>query len=280
MKVILSRKGFDSGYGGFPSPVLPDGTMMSLPIPVTEVGIRYSELAYSGKTYGEWIKSLMGSKLKVEGEGIFDVDHLCCHLDPDVRKSCYSRHSNWQGLFGQSGAAQSHLKNQQVGVGDLFLFFGWFRKTIIKNGKIIYDPSCKGFHAIYGYLQVGSVDKINSSVFSEWSQYHPHVSRGRNASELDHVYTAVDNLSFLSGLEGYGVFQYDQKLILTKSECKKSRWSLPSFMKHYKISYHTALSWKEDYFQSAAKGQEFVIDCDDCIMEWLMPMFEHVDSNG
>jgi hypothetical protein len=33
MKVILSRKGFDSGYGGIPSPVLPDGTMLSLPIP-------------------------------------------------------------------------------------------------------------------------------------------------------------------------------------------------------------------------------------------------------
>lgn len=30
MKVILSRKGFDSGYGGFSSPVLPDGTLLSL----------------------------------------------------------------------------------------------------------------------------------------------------------------------------------------------------------------------------------------------------------
>jgi hypothetical protein len=30
MKVILSRKGFDSGYGGYPSPILPDGWMISL----------------------------------------------------------------------------------------------------------------------------------------------------------------------------------------------------------------------------------------------------------
>jgi hypothetical protein len=46
MKVILSRKGFDSGYGGYPSPVLPDGTILSLPIPIAGSGIRDSELTY------------------------------------------------------------------------------------------------------------------------------------------------------------------------------------------------------------------------------------------
>lgn len=33
VKFILSRKGFDSGSGGRPSPILPDGTMLSRPIP-------------------------------------------------------------------------------------------------------------------------------------------------------------------------------------------------------------------------------------------------------
>ena len=33
MKVIFSRKGFDSSYGGFPSIILPDGQMISFPIP-------------------------------------------------------------------------------------------------------------------------------------------------------------------------------------------------------------------------------------------------------
>ena len=32
-KLILSRKGFDSGSGGCPSPIFPDGTVFSLPIP-------------------------------------------------------------------------------------------------------------------------------------------------------------------------------------------------------------------------------------------------------
>ncbi len=33
MKVILSRKGMDSTSGGIASPILPDGTLLSLPIP-------------------------------------------------------------------------------------------------------------------------------------------------------------------------------------------------------------------------------------------------------
>lgn len=37
MKFILSRKGFDSGYGGCASPILPDGTMLSIPIPVEKI---------------------------------------------------------------------------------------------------------------------------------------------------------------------------------------------------------------------------------------------------
>ena len=43
MKVILSRKGFDSSYGGYPSPILPDGRMVSLPIPLDD-DIRYFDL--------------------------------------------------------------------------------------------------------------------------------------------------------------------------------------------------------------------------------------------
>lgn len=33
MKVVLSRKGFDSSNGGIVSPIFEDGTMISFPIP-------------------------------------------------------------------------------------------------------------------------------------------------------------------------------------------------------------------------------------------------------
>ena len=45
--MILSRKGFDSKNGGIASPILPDGTLLSLPIP-QENGREYEELRYNG----------------------------------------------------------------------------------------------------------------------------------------------------------------------------------------------------------------------------------------
>lgn len=39
MKVVLSRKGMDSRAGGIPSPILPDGMLLSLPIPNEKSGV-------------------------------------------------------------------------------------------------------------------------------------------------------------------------------------------------------------------------------------------------
>ena len=57
------------------------------------------------------------------------------HLDPDLNFDTY-RHrkdrANWQlwrGMLGQAGIAQSHLNNQGVGSGDVFLFFGLYRRV-------------------------------------------------------------------------------------------------------------------------------------------------------
>jgi len=269
MKVILSRKGFDSGYGGWPSPVLPDGTMLSLPIPITDHAIKYNELLHNGVKYSDIIRDLMGENIKVEGEGCFGLNDISCHLDPDIRKNSYERKAGWKGIFGQNGAPFTHLSNQNVGKGDLFLYFGWFRKTIYDNGILKYDPQCKGFHAIYGYLQVDQIKKINETEFEEWALYHPHVCRGKEASKLDHLFYAADKLSFMESMSGYGVLDFSDRVILTKEGHTKSKWNLPEFFKRYKISYHTENSWKNDCFQSAAKGQEFVIHADDEIIDWV-----------
>ena len=51
MKVVFSRKGFDSQYGGMPSPILSDGTLLSLPIPSKEDNTKYAGLTWNGKSY-------------------------------------------------------------------------------------------------------------------------------------------------------------------------------------------------------------------------------------
>ena len=56
-------------------------------------------------------------------------------MDPDIRKGIRLREpSSWKPAFGQIGASQGLLSNAKVEVGDLFLFFGWFRRIEQHNG--------------------------------------------------------------------------------------------------------------------------------------------------
>ena len=129
MKVILSRKGFDSSTGGYASPILPDVRMISLPIPSDEDSISYSELRFDkNKTYYDLIKELK-NKIKYCDEWRKLNKETKCHLDPDIYKRIMDREEHWKPCFGQIGGVQTHLENQGVKIGDLFLFFGWFKKT-------------------------------------------------------------------------------------------------------------------------------------------------------
>lgn len=76
MKVILSRKGMDSQTGGIPSPILPDGTLLSLPIPDSSSAKKYGDLYYQGQSLQEIIHQLKPR---------FDFSaYPTCHLDPDI----------------------------------------------------------------------------------------------------------------------------------------------------------------------------------------------------
>jgi hypothetical protein len=48
MKIILSRKGFDSEFGGYPSPIFPIGLLISFTFPAIGrwVSFNYSELSF------------------------------------------------------------------------------------------------------------------------------------------------------------------------------------------------------------------------------------------
>ncbi|MCJ7507742.1 MAG: hypothetical protein MUO85_03290, partial [candidate division Zixibacteria bacterium] len=184
MKVILSRKGFDSAFGGYPSPILPSGEMISLPIPSYE-DISYSDVKTGESTYYNLMKDLE-PKIKSDDEWLDLNENIGCHLDPDIHKNSIDRVPGWRPCFGQDGAAQSHLENQGVSENDLFLFFGWFRKIRIYNGKREFDPHEKGKHAIFGYLQIGEIKKVDNEFdIPKWLAYHPHVAEERRNVEPD-----------------------------------------------------------------------------------------------
>jgi len=256
MKIILSRKGFDAEYGGQPSPILPDGTLLSLPIPSKDGNVKYTELTYRDKTYYDIIKELK-PKTKIE-------EKYYCHLDPDIYKKTLQRPNDWKGLFGQKGSAQGHLSNHHVGAGDIFLFFGWFKETELKNNQLQYKKESPDLHIIFGFLEIGKMyldDKLPEKV-----KYHPH---SENFNEKNNcIYEATDKSSFDENIQGFGTFKYNKNLVLTKEGENKSCWNLPEYFKDVEITYHTKNSWKGDYFQSASKGQEFIINANENIVNW------------
>jgi len=277
MKIILSRKGFDSSSGGVPSPLFPDGTLFSLPIPDKRSKVRYSDINWQGLNIGEIVSTLTHGKIRKD---------YFAHIDPDVCRGLLPRHQGWCPIFGQTGAAQGHLRNNSVGSDDLFLFWGLFREVEVGVNGYQFKREATPKHIIWGWLQVDrkvSVDSVGEGEL-EWAKYHPHFQiKGVSHNT---VYIAKERLSFPSGIvsscPGAGVFhKIKDKLILTETKSSKpSQWSLPSWffpgVKKTPLTYHQKLqSWQikggRVLLNSTARGQEFILNCSEYpeSLDWL-----------
>lgn len=266
MKVILSRKGFDSSAGGYASFIYPNGKMQSLPIPSTNDSIRYSEVTSLYK-YASLYETMKSVNPKIRSKKMVELTQdTTCHLDPDLDENSLIRPVGWRGCFGQCNAAQTVLAKNKVGHNDLFLFFGWF-KNYIENEKPSLE-SGEGKHVIFGYLQIDEVLYTKGNNIPEWLQRHPHGTPVRSERDNNCIYIARKSASWNALLPGYGIFKYSPDLVLTKEGYSRSKWNLPDIFKNADIGYHNSNSWKDDYFQSACRGQEFVIQDNDAIEEW------------
>lgn len=270
MKVILSRKGFDSAYGGYPSPILPDGRLISLPIPSSDV-MKYSDLKLEkNKSYFDLMKDLK-PKIKYDKKWHEITKDTKCHLDPDIYTDILKREEDWKACFGQINQSQSHLLNEGVKCGDLFLFFGWFRQTILKNGKFSFHKSAPNLHIIFGYLQIWKTIQVNNKTeIPDWMKYHPHVmDEYRKKNSTNTIYITRKNLFWNERISGAGIFKFNKELVLTKQGLTRSKWDLPNFFKDVKISRHSEKSWKpEGYFKSVDIGQEFIVEDNNKVEYW------------
>ncbi|MCB2087741.1 MAG: hypothetical protein R3E18_06640 [Sphingomonadaceae bacterium] len=222
MKIIFSRKGFDSAAGGGPSPIV-NGKPLSLPIPAG---------AASRTTYGALG---LGDHAARSSRGRLGPCDLC-HHDPMFLPdgTC---------LFGQVGAAQTHLENQRVGVGDVFLFFGLFQ-----------EPGGNPHHRIFGWLQVEEVVPLagcDPQRLVEFSRCnHPHALAPHGSND-----------TIWRGAGGVAARASDA-LRLTVPGGKPSLWQRPSWLRRGGLSYHDrADRWlRGGRLRSVARGQEFVAD--------------------
>lgn len=286
MKLVFSRKGFDGGYGGVPSPILPDGSMLSLPIPHADPIRTFGNIVFNNRPVSEIVSELTRNRLQAADS---------CHLDPDLRRETVKRPAGWRPVFGQVGAAQGHLQNHEIGKGDLFLFFGWFRQTEYRDGRLVYRKRAPDIHLIYGWLQVAAVWRPTLALIARypWLKNHPHC-QDSGWHDNNSLYVASPSLAIgrrIYKLPGGGVFPaYNNELQLTAPDSSRSVWRLPGWMhpagRRSTLTYHGERRiWQrhgEDIIlKSRAKGQEFILDTDDYpeALDWLDTLFLRVPNN-
>jgi len=308
MKIILSRKGFDKENGGVASPIFPDNGLCSLPIPSPwlqrhppepRYRVSYQDLSYVGQDLGSVVEDLTLNR-RTGKPRVRRTD--LCHLDPDLIRGDLVRKRGWLPMFGQGNAAAAHLLNHGVREGDLFLFFGWFRKIEEEKERNKFDPAQPNVHVIFGWLQIGDIwcEFRNQSVLPKWAKCNAHVRGDVNGfSHLgepeDVIFIAKRRLEvpgIRRRLPGGGVFtEYHPDLQLTEPGKSRGHWKLPFWMYptsgRKPLTYHPERRiWKKGeaccYLEAADIGQEFVLDCDcgypvSSTQSWLARLFSHAD---
>jgi hypothetical protein len=224
-KLVFSRKGFDSGSGGGPSPIV-NGEPLSLPIP-----------AYGGPSATTF--AALGLAEHIERFGRFARPPVqagdFCHHDP------FFDDGKW--AFGQEGAAQSHLAKQGVSFGDVFLFFGLFEG----DGQ-------RRHHRIFGVMQIEEILHPHLCRPPPWAKQHPHFL-------TNDQYRWKPNNTVYVGV-GSRAQRATKSLCLTaEASMRPSLWEVPAWLKCGNLTYHgNANRWCGNLLQTVGRGQEFVSD--------------------
>ena len=241
MKLIFSRKGFDSASGGAASPII-DGKPISLPIPASSK----SMTSYESIGIGQLVETVTQGRIKQSN---------LCHLDPMFEQG--------RCAFGQTSAAQSHLKNNGVGIGDVFLFFGLFSK-IDKTDR---------HHRIFGYLRVEELIHLGQSPKLDdqpqgFSIQHPHTIGTWNPN--NHLYIG----------EGFVTTYASNRLRLSEPGKSVSIWRVPTWLKKTGLTYHARVSrWTgKDMLKVVDRGQEFIADIEgnEAAISWLNDTIDEI----
>lgn len=288
MRVILSRKGYDSSFGSITSLVLHKRNntdeIIMLPIPCDNDTAIYNDLKLSeDKNFFEKLIKLPGyEKLK----------NKKCHADPNLVDFFCDKESNggFVGSIGPHNTAYSHLRNQGVTVGDdlkdkdgdLFIFYGVFREAHENGDGSISLDDCKKRHMMFGYLQIGEdISNENIKKYTEehkWMKNQPHSNLDKYKDNSNHIFVAREKLSFAPELNGYGMFNFskdNQLLYLTKNGSERlTDWHVEG-LKNRKISWNAGRCFDENGdIQVAKRGQEFVLEGIDEAEKWAIKLIK------
>ena len=124
-----------------------------------------------------------------------------CHNDPLL--------SGHKGIFGQAGGSQGELDNCEIGRGDLFLFFGWFKQHY-QNGP--------NLHHLFGWLQIEKIIKGNYEILkflSENGLSHPHGTTDITQFKNNTIYIGVGQEFILNAQDNPSVVDWASYLLST-----------------------------------------------------------------
>ena len=264
-RIILSRKGFDSKYGGKPSPIFKDNRIFSIPIPQNlESPSRYKDLQFNGISGSDALKESSVKKI---------TENDYCHHDPALNQKI--------GIFGQASSSQTELKNCGVGIGDLFLFFGWFKQFSLNGRDILH---------IFGWLQVSKIlsgEELIKNFLKNNDIQHPHGYGNTSKYRNNTIYVGTKNLIIDQkrlNLRGFGLFKESAPdLILSSSKHTRSMWKLPKeyfydSLKEENGLFLNRINWtdKANYLVNTNKGpgQEFVLNSEKNpkVMKWALDL--------
>jgi Nucleotide modification associated domain 3 len=259
--------------GDVASPILPCNCLCPVPIPYHPSDVRYSDIRFGNRSLDQICREFPG------------WENELAHLDPDLRfESLARRPTGWRPAFGQSGISASHLSRLCIDEGDLFVFFGWFRRTKRnKDGKLAFDSEDRdGRHIIYGWLEVERVIEADKPLPDNlrFLKRHPHVQFNWEESP-NHIYVGSQSESGL----GAGLFaRCSDDLVLTRLDSPRSQWQLPPVFdsvfretKAPRAAKPPCAPWGLSYLNkkwrwskcrdgkiglpAVSRGQEFVLDC-------------------
>jgi hypothetical protein len=242
MRIVFSRKGFDSTAGGNPSPILNDRPV-SLPIPERPP----SPTTYDDLGLGDVVRQVTGGRL---------AGDAYCHDDP-----MFADGYCW---LGQCDIAQRHLARNDVGPGDVFLFFGLFREP----------DTGERHHRIFGHMQIeGAATTDEARTAKAWREPprpHPHLAG--KPRKHDTIYFGP----------GASARRASRSLRLTSPGGPLNRWTVPPWLRRRGLTYHDRpVRWiGETELDSAKRGQEFVSDIgqDREALDWLEAIIAEIEK--
>ena len=205
---------------------------------------------------------------------------LSCGAESRLALAAQLYHQKPLPIIVSGGQVYSDSGNEAQIAKREFSFLGIPEKDVIIEDNKYKFTKGDGRHTIFGYLQIDKILHPKYDKVPEEFNKHPHVyDSKRKEKDTDTIYIAKDVCTFDNNIKGYGIFKYDEKLDLTKKGMNRTCWDLPDFFKGVKIAYHNENSFKEGYFKSACRGQEFVIEDNKDVEEWAINLIKEHSTN-